>query len=75
MTQEQLQPHLPASCQCYSVTDQASAKEFYHTAAAQDERVVVFVGEDVYLGLDLRFTVDAVAVVFSKGLLGREELM
>ena len=36
--------------------------------------MVVFVGDEVYLGLDLRFTSDAVAVVYSKDLLGKEEL-
>ena len=35
----------------------------------------MFISDEVYLGLDLRFYVDAIAVVYSEGLLDKEELM
>ena len=57
------------------ITSISQAREFYSMANVENDQTIVFIGKKVYLGLDLRFVRESRAVVFSEGLLDKEELM
>ena len=59
------------------VIDSLEQARFAYTSAFTNPKVVFFISDDWFLGLDIRFGRDAEAIVMSHGekLLSKEELM